>query len=73
MSYEFDKYTNKQYKKIEEFFPHKNPKTIIEWEEIAHELAWGIQMLEEEPTRIKSWNRIFNILKRYEELCKRHA
>lgn len=43
------------------------------WEDIAHELAWGVMLIESEPTRIKSWNTMFNIMKRYEDMCKRHG
>jgi hypothetical protein len=71
MSHEFDKYINQQYKKVEKFFPHKTPQTVNEWEDVAHEMAWAIGIVEEEPYRIKSWNRLFNVMKRYEELCRK--
>lgn len=42
----------------------------FDWEQIAHELAWGVQLIEAEPMRIKSWNNMFNIMKRYEAMCR---
>ena len=42
----------------------------IDWEQIAHELAWGVMLIESEPTRIKSWNTMFNTMKRYEAMVR---
>ena len=74
--YEDKRYIDKQFKKMQaDFFPHSKPsrKDDNPWEDIAHELAWAIGVVEEEPFRIKSWHRLFNVLKRYEAICREHS
>ena len=45
-------------------------KTII-WETVAHELAFVIHQLEENPKDIKAWKKVWRALSVYENACKR--
>lgn len=40
------------------------------WEQVAHELAWVIGLLESDPTYPKHWKKVFNVLRSYENLCR---
>lgn len=73
MTYEFDR--NKFIKKQETINWHKPPYRSDEpkvnpWKDIAHELVWAIGIVEDEPFRIKNWNQLWNVMKRYETLCR---
>jgi len=45
-------------------------KTIM-WETVAHELAFVIQQLEENPKDIKTWKKVWRALTVYENVCRR--
>jgi hypothetical protein len=38
----------------------------INWESIAANLAFALKRLEEEPMRIKNWNRAYDAVKAYD-------
>ena len=40
------------------------------WEQICHELVWGLGLLEQEPTSPKAWRKVFNVLKVYENAVR---
>ena len=53
----------------------KNPSTKSRWgepvwEQVAHEMAWVIGLLEEDPTAPKNWKKVFRVLRTYENLCR---
>jgi hypothetical protein len=41
------------------------------WETVAHELAFVIQQLEENPKDIKTWKKVWRALTVYENVCRR--
>lgn len=40
------------------------------WEQVAHEMAWVIGLLEDNPTAPKNWKKVFRVLRTYENLCR---
>lgn len=40
------------------------------WEQVAHEMAWVIGLLEEDPTAPKNWKKVFRVMRTYENLCR---
>jgi hypothetical protein len=40
------------------------------WEQVAHEMAWVIGLLEDDPTSPKNWKKVFRVLRTYENLCR---
>lgn len=56
---ELDKYFNKPNK------PRTNHWGGINWEKIADDLSYAIDLLQDDPTNISIWRRVFEIQDRY--------
>lgn len=40
------------------------------WEQIAHELVYGISIVEDNPTSPKAWRKLYNIIEVYENAVR---
>ena len=40
------------------------------WRKIAHDLAYMISFLKDDPTSIKTWEKVFKHMEEYKEACK---
>lgn len=47
-----------------------NPLSEVKWETVAHELAWVLGILEDDPNDLKTWRKVWNALKVYEGVAK---
>lgn len=58
------------YKNTHRNMPQKPKWGEPVWEQVAHEMAWVIGLLEDNPTAPKNWKKVFRVLRTYENLCR---
>jgi hypothetical protein len=68
---QFEEWKNQGLKSKENHPSSHNPLSEIKWETIAHELAYVLDLLEDDPNDLKTWRKVWNALKVYEGVAKR--
>lgn len=74
---QYEQWRNQELKKTSEYFKSKqkhpssrNPLSEVKWETVAHELAYVLDLLEDDPNDLKTWRKVWNALKVYEGVAK---
>ena len=74
---QYEQWRNQELKKTSEYFKSKqkhpsnhNPLSEVKWETVAHELAWVLDLLEQDPNDLKTWRKVWTALKVYEGVAK---
>jgi hypothetical protein len=47
-----------------------NIKKPQDWESLCHRLVFVINGLEENPLNIKQWHKVFDVIRKYEDMCR---
>jgi outer membrane phospholipase A len=45
-------------------------KKSQDWESLCHRLVFVIGGLEENPLNIKQWHKVFDVIRKYEDMCR---
>jgi hypothetical protein len=74
---QYEQWKNQELKKTSEYSKSKlnhpsnrNPLSEVKWETVAHELAYVLDLLEDDPNDLKTWRKVWNALKVYEGVAK---